>query len=59
VVAKIGSVYWNDDIVIEYTVPDTVKALWLSQDCYDSLSDTNSSSEDYAGSSYSSTGICE
>ena len=59
VIAKIGSVHWNDDITVEYTTPDTVKAVWLSQLCYDSLSDTNSSSEEYTGSSFSSTGICE
>ena len=59
VVAKIGSVHWNDDIIVEYTLPDTVKAVWLSQLCYDSLSDTNFSSEGYTGVSYSSTGTCE
>jgi hypothetical protein len=40
IVAKIGSVHWNDDIVIEYTVPDTVKAVWLSQQCYGNINDT-------------------
>jgi hypothetical protein len=58
-VAKIGNVHWNDDIVVEYTLPDTVKALWFSQECYQSLSDTNSSSANYSGSSSYSYGTCE
>lgn len=42
-VAKIGTeIHFNDDIVIEYTLPDNVKALWLSQQCYGAINDTNS-----------------
>ena len=62
VVAKIGSVHWNDNIVIEYTLPDTVKQLWLSQDCYGALNDTNSTLIENGGGSgfsYSSTGVCK
>jgi hypothetical protein len=62
IVAKIGDVHFNDDIVVEYTLSDSVKALWLSQECYGALNDTNTtltSETGGSGFSYSQTGVCE
>jgi hypothetical protein len=43
IVANIGAtIHFKNDIVIEYTLPDNVKALWLSQQCYAAINDTNS-----------------
>ena len=68
IVANITGVHFNDEFVIEYTLPDTVEAVWVSQNCYTAVNDTNLTSTlgNYGGSVYNGTdssytlsGVCE
>lgn len=59
IIAKVGTVHYNDDMTVEYTLPDTVGAVWLSQQCYGQPSDTNFSNENSSGNIYSKSGGCE
>jgi hypothetical protein len=53
-----ADIHFNDDFVIEYTLPDSVKAVWLSQECYAAINDTNST-YGFMGAGLFQSGVCE